>query len=174
MTPPSKVIPTVMENRLAGQNRYIRHVLVVGDGRGFLAALVFPNFFLIEQELGPDRERAEAVVRDSFRQTIEAMNRENPVKYEHVQAFAVVGKELTVEDGELTPSMKVRVENVLRGSREYVEAIYEPLRDCDCRFLRKITRLASDPRPCPAGEDLTLDRCPECGSRTLGDVTGRG
>jgi long-subunit acyl-CoA synthetase (AMP-forming) len=169
-----KVIPTVMENRLAGQNKYIRHVLVVGDGRGFLAALVFPNFFLIEQEFGPDREKAERVVRESFRTTVEALNRENPVKYEHIQAFAVVDKLLTVEDGELTPSMKVRVENVLRGSREYVEAIYEPLKDCDCRFLRKVLRLAPDPRPCPAGEDLTLDRCHECDSRSMEDGTGRG
>jgi long-subunit acyl-CoA synthetase (AMP-forming) len=168
-----KVIPTVMENRLAGRNRYIRHVLVVGDGRGFLAALVFPNFFLIEQEFGPDREKAAQTVRESFRETIEAINRENPVKYEHIQAFAVVGKELTVEDGELTPSMKVRVENVLRGSRDYIEAIYEPLKDCDCRFLRKVLRLAPDPRPCPAGEDLTLDRCHECGLRSQEDVTGR-
>jgi long-subunit acyl-CoA synthetase (AMP-forming) len=53
-----KIIPTVLENRLAGQNKYIRHVVVVGDGRGFLAALVFPNFFLIEQEFGSDRETA--------------------------------------------------------------------------------------------------------------------
>ena len=169
-----KIIPTMTENRLAGQNKYIRHVLVVGDGRGFLAALIFPNFFLIEEELGPERGAAETIVRESFRQTIEALNRENPVKYEHIQAFAVVGKELTVEDGELTPSMKVRVENVLRGSREYLEAIYEPLKDCDCRFLRKVLRLAPDPRPCPAGEDLTLDRCHECGSRSMEDVTGRG
>jgi long-subunit acyl-CoA synthetase (AMP-forming) len=168
-----KVIPTVMENRLAGQNKYIRHVLVVGDGRGFLAALVFPNFFLIEQEFGPDREKAASTVRESFRQTIEAMNRENPVKYEHIQAFAVVGKQLTVEDGELTPSMKVRVENVLRGSREYIDAIYEPLKDCDCRFLRKVLRMAPDPRSCPAGEDLTLDRCHECNLRSQEDVTGR-
>jgi len=169
-----KIIPSVMETRLAGANQYIRHVLIVGDGRGFLAALIFPNVFLIEQEFGPDRAAADAVVRASFRHTIEALNRENPVKYEHIQAFAVVGKELTVEDGELTPSMKVRVENVLRGSREYVEAIYEPLKDCDCRFLRKVLRLAPDPRPCPAGEDLTLDRCHECGMRSMEDATGRG
>ena len=168
-----KIIPSVMETRLAGANKYIRHVLIVGDGRGFLAALIFPNFFLIEEEFGPDRAAAETVVRESFRRSIEELNRENPVKYEHIQAFAVVGKELTVEDGELTPSMKVRVENVLRGSREYVEAIYEPLKDCDCRFLRKVLRLAPDPRPCPAGEDLTLDRCHECGSRSREDVSGR-
>jgi long-chain acyl-CoA synthetase len=169
-----KIIPTIVENRLAGQNKYIRHVLVVGDGRGFLAALIFPNFFLIEEEFGPDRGAAETIVRESFRQTIEDLNRENPVKYEHIQAFAVVDKGLSVEDGELTPSMKVRVENVLRGSREYIEAIYEPLKDCDCRFLRKVLRLAPDARPCPAGEDLTLDRCHECGSHSMEDVTGRG
>jgi len=38
---------------------------------------------------------------------------------------------------------------------------------------RKVLRLAPDPRPCPAGEDLTLDRCHECGSRSREDVSGR-
>jgi long-subunit acyl-CoA synthetase (AMP-forming) len=157
-----KIIPTVMENKLAGANKYIRHALIVGDGRGFLAVLIYPNFVLVEKEFGSDRETAERVLRESYRQSIQALNEENPVKYEHIQACAVVDKELTVEAGELTPSMKVRVQSVLGSASDQVEAIYDPLRDCDCGFLRKVLRLVPDGRPCPKGEDLTLDHCSEC------------
>jgi hypothetical protein len=91
------------------------------------------------------------------------------VEHERLQAFAVVGKELSIEDHELTPSMKVRVRNVLRNAEEHVEAIYEPSEDCDCRFLRKVMRMAPDSRRCFLGKDRTLDQCHECGSFVFGD-----
>ncbi|MGE5362027.1 MAG: AMP-dependent synthetase/ligase [Bacteroidales bacterium] len=157
-----KIVPTEIENDLAGRNKYIRHVVVAGDGRSFLAALIYPNFFLIQEEFGADRDRAEQVVKESLRQTILEFNETHAVKYERLQAFAVVSKELSIEDHELTPSMKVRIRNVLRNTEEYVEAIYEPSGDCDCRFLRKVMRMVPDTRRCFADRDVTLDRCHEC------------
>jgi hypothetical protein len=159
-----KVVPTLIENDLADRNRYIRHVLVIGQGQRFLAALIFPNFALIEEEFRSDRAAAERVVKASYRETILEMNRSMPVKYEQIQAFAVVGRELSVEGQELTPSMKVRVQNVLEGSGAFVDAIYDPLSDCDCRFLSRVMRLAPDGRPCLYGEARTLDLCHECRS----------
>ncbi len=166
-----KVVPTGIENRLAGMNSYIRHVIVTGGGRDFLAALIFPDFFRIGEEFGDDRARAERVVRDSLRATILAFNREHPVKYERIQAFAVISKELSIDEQELTPSLKVRVRNVLEDAGSYLDAVYEPSGDCDCRFLRKVMRLAPDDRRCFAGADRTLDRCHECGSFIFGDDT---
>ena len=164
-----EVVPTEIENGLAGRNKYIRHVIVAGDGRSFLAALIFPNLFLIEEEFGEDRERAEIVVKESLRRTVLEFNAEHAVEHERLQAFAVVGKELSIEDHELTPSMKVRVRNVLRNAEEHLEAIYEPGEDCDCRFLRKVMRMAPDSRRCFLGKDRTLDQCHECGSFVFGD-----
>jgi len=164
-----KVVPTELENRLAGMSPYIRHVIVTGEGREFLSALIFPDFFRIEEEFGADREVADREVKRALRETVMAFNASHPVKYERIQAFAVVSKELSVEDQELTPSLKVRFRNVLRSSEEYVEAVYEPAADCDCRFLRKVMRLGPDDRPCFTGRDRTLDRCHECGNFVFGD-----
>jgi long-subunit acyl-CoA synthetase (AMP-forming) len=158
-----KIVPTVLENRLAGFSEYIQHVLIVGDGRSFLAALVFPDLFRIREEFGDDRDRASEVVKAALVETVRRFNEANPVKYERLQAFAVIDRELTLEDHELTPSLKVRVRNVLKNSEQFLEAIYDPLHDCDCRFLRKILRLQPDDRPCPRGKSATLDRCHECG-----------
>jgi hypothetical protein len=110
-------------------------------------------------------------VKDSLRETIIAFNREHPVKYERIQAFAIVSRELTIERRELTPSLKIRVQNVLENSLDYIEAVYEPSAECDCRFLRKVLRIAPDERLCFAGYDRTLDRCHECGSLVFGEMT---
>ena len=166
-----KIVPTGIENRLAGMNPYIRHVVVTGAGRSFLAALVFPDFFRIAQEFGDDQTTADRMVKESLRETILAFNSEHPVKYERIQAFTVISKELTIEDHELTPSLKVRVRNVLENAEAYLEAVYQPSADCDCRFLRKVLRLAPDDRLCFAGRDRTLDRCHECGSLVFGEMT---
>ncbi|MEZ4655453.1 MAG: AMP-binding protein [Candidatus Eisenbacteria bacterium] len=160
-----KVIPTTIENELAGRNKYIRHVLVVGQAQQFLAALIFPNRALIEEEFGADREAADRVVTASYRSTVDQLNREMQVKYERVLAFAVVDRELSVENQELTPSLKIRVQNVLDSTRSFFEAIYDPLRDCDCEFLSRVTRLVPDRRTCPLGSGRTLDHCSQCRSR---------
>ncbi len=165
-----KVVPTEIENRLAGMNNYIRHVIVAGQGERFLAALIFPDYFRIAEQFGDDREAAERVVKESLRTTLLAFNSDHPVRYERIQAFAVISKELTIENEELTPSMKVRVRNVLSNAEEYLEAVYAPSADCDCRFLRKVMRLRPDDRACFAGIERSLDQCHSCGSFVFGDA----
>ena len=165
-----KVVPTEIENRLVAMNSYIRHVIVAGAGRGFLAALIFPDYLRIAEQFGADRATAESVVKASLRDTVLAFNAEHRVKYERIQAFAVISKELSLDDEELTPSMKVRVRNVLANAEEYIEAVYEPSEDCDCRFLRKVMRLSPDDRRCRAGLDRTLDQCHACGSFVFADA----
>ncbi|MBL8988569.1 MAG: AMP-binding protein [Gemmatimonadetes bacterium] len=165
-----KVVPTTLEQQLAGRNPYIRHIIVAGEGRDTLSALIFPDFFRIEQEFGADREHAERTVKASLRETLLEFNREHPIKYERIQAFAVVSRELSVENQELTPSLKLRFRNVLESSRDYLEAIYQPTVDCDCRFLRKVMRLAPDDRRCFMGLDRTLDRCHDCAGFVFDDA----
>ena len=168
-----KVVPTQIEDRLAGMNKYIRHVIVAGAGRGFLSAIVFPDFFRIAEEFGDDHAAAGAAVKASLRETVLEFNRTHPVKYERIQAVTVVSKELSIEDQELTPSLKLRVHNVLLRSQEYLEAVYEPTPRCSCRVLRKVLRIGEDSRPCVGGLDRTLDRCHECGSFIFDDVDDR-
>jgi hypothetical protein len=151
-------------------NSFIRHVIVAGQGRSFLAALIFPDYFRIAEQFGTDRVTADRVVKESLRDTLLTFNREHRVKYERIQAFAVISKELSLEDEELTPSMKVRVRNVLENAEEYLEAVYAPSTDCDCRFLRKVMRLSPDDRRCFAGIDRSLDQCHACGSFVFGDT----
>jgi hypothetical protein len=145
-------------------------VIVTGDGRDCVAALVFPDFFAIAEEFGPDRAAAERTVKASLRDTMITFNHTHSVKYEHITAFAVISKELSIEDGELTPSLKLRVRNVLSRTSSYIEALYEPTAGSDCRFLRKVMRLSDDDRRCFAGKDRTLAQCHECAAFIFDDA----
>lgn len=167
-----KVIPTAIEQRLTGMNSYILHVIVVGSGRDQPAAVVFPDLFRITEEFGDDRVAADHVVKESIRETLLEFNRTHPVKYERIQAVAMISRELTIEHDELTPSLKVRVGNVLEDAREYVEAMYSPSPECDCRILRKIMRVVPDDRRCFAGLDRTIDSCHACGSFVFDEIEG--
>jgi long-chain acyl-CoA synthetase len=164
-----KVVPTEIENRLAGMNPFIRHIIVAGEGQRFLTAFIFPDYFRIAEMFGDDRARAAQVVKDSFQASIRAFNAAHPVRYERIKAFSVISKELTIEAEELTPSLKVRVRNVLDRARHYLEAVYEPSANCDCLMLRQVVRLDGDERQCFAGKGWTLDRCHECGSFIFDD-----
>jgi hypothetical protein len=151
-------------------NHFIRHIIVTGEGRGFLAALIFPDYLRITEQFGEDKATADRVVTESLRDTLLEFNREHTVKYERIQAVAVISRELSLESEELTPSMKVRVRNVLENSGQYLDAVYSPSEDCDCRFLRRVMRLAPDERRCLAGLDRTLDQCHMCGNFVFGDL----
>lgn len=169
-----KVIPTEIENRLVAMNSFIRHVIVAGQGRRFLSAIIFPDYFRIAEQFGADRDTADRVVKESLRDTLLAFNREQRVKYERIQAFALISRELTLERQELTPSMKVRVRNVLENAEEYLEALYEPRDVSGCRYLRKVMRLSPDDRRCFAGLDRTLDQCHACGGFVFDDASASG
>jgi long-chain acyl-CoA synthetase len=164
-----KVVPTEIENRLAGMNKYIRHVIIAGSGRDFLCALIYPDYFRIREEFGHDRERADRIVKESLRDTISEFNRTHEVKFERIHAVALVSKELTIEEQELTPSLKVRVRDVLARAEDYLTAVYEPSAECECRYLRRVLRVEGDDRPCFGGKPQTLDRCHECGNFIFGD-----
>lgn len=163
-----KVIPTAIENQLAADNPYIRHVIVAGAGQPSLIAVVFPDYFRIDEEFGADRERAEREVSASLRETVLAFNQDHPVRYERIRALVVIGRELTVERGELTPSLKVRVHQVLADAGPFLEAAWDPSAACECRYLRQVMRLLPDDRPCVAGLDRTLDQCHCCGDFIFG------
>jgi long-chain acyl-CoA synthetase len=45
-------------------------------------------------------------------------------QYEKIKAVALVGRELTVENGELTPTLKVRRRNVVEKYKDLIDRMY--------------------------------------------------
>ena len=105
---------------------YILHVVVYGDGKRYLTAGVWINDEAVQahlagQQIGPDG-RAEAVQR-LVQRSVDQVNKEL-ASYETIKKFAVIEAPLTVADGLLTATLKVRRKKVYERFRAEFEGLY--------------------------------------------------
>jgi len=108
------VAPQLLENRFK-QSRFIEQIMVIGEGEKMPAALIQPNFeFLYEwaQEngitLGENSDIiANHKVLEQFQHEVNLSN-ENFAKWEKVKQFRLTPDVWNIDDGHLTPTMKLR------------------------------------------------------------------
>jgi long-chain acyl-CoA synthetase len=87
-------------------------VLVIGDRRPYIAALITV-----------DPEQANGDVTDDVQQAIDAVN-EGRSRYEQIKRFRILPREFTLEDDEVTPTLKLRRKMILEHFAADVEALY--------------------------------------------------
>jgi long-chain acyl-CoA synthetase len=124
------VAPAVLEDRMRA-HRLVSQSMVVGDGRPFIGALIaldtdeLPRW---AEQHGKPSDRPQDLADDEELHSAlqEAVDEANKAvsRAEQVREFRVVPDDLTVEDGELTPTMKVKREVVADKYRELIEDIY--------------------------------------------------
>ncbi len=113
--------PQSLENALKS-SKLISQALVVGDRRPYVVALIS----LDEDEvdgLSPD-DAQEAVQR-----IVDDVNR-NRSRYEQIKRFAIVPRDFSAEEGEVTPTMKLKRRIVEQHFADEIEKLYaakEPL-----------------------------------------------
>jgi len=124
------VSPQNIENRLK-TGAGISQVVVVGDKRKFLSALVTLDPEALEEVFDrndwkmpsasalPDDER----VHDLLQGYVDAVNRDL-ASYETVKKFKILPEDFTVESGELTPSLKVKRRVIQRRYEEMIDGFY--------------------------------------------------
>jgi long-chain acyl-CoA synthetase len=125
------VAPQQLEGSLKAQCPYISQVVVHGNNRNFCTALVTLDpesipAWQAEHGLGgtPYAELGKApAVREMLQAAIDRMNAELP-SYATIKRFAVLPKDLTVEGGELTPSLKVKRKVVEREFADMLDGFY--------------------------------------------------
>jgi long-chain acyl-CoA synthetase len=123
------VAPAVLEDRLRA-HPLVDQCIVVGDGQPFIAALVtidresFPAWAEAHGKSGaltdllddPDlRAEIEAAIEEANKAVSKA---------ESIRKFTILAEEWTEEGGQLTPSLKLKRNVVLREFREDVSALY--------------------------------------------------
>jgi len=108
------VAPQMLENSFK-QSRFIEQVMVVGEGEKMPAALIQPNFeFLFDWAerhkitLGENSDIVlNSMVLQKFQDEVNVAN-EKFAKWEKVKQFRLTPDVWTVDDGHLTPTMKLR------------------------------------------------------------------
>ena len=124
-----KVPPSDMENAIA-LDELVDQVMVIGEGKPFLSALVVPNpeaFARIAQGLQLDPAN-EAVCCDEnvvsiFMQHVEQRTQSFP-GYAQVRSVAVVNEPWTPDNGLATPTLKLRRNRILERYQELTEKLY--------------------------------------------------
>ncbi|MGW4749125.1 AMP-dependent synthetase/ligase [Streptomyces sp. NPDC004290] len=130
------VAPTEIESRFKAVCPFVSNILVIGDGRNYCTALIALDEAAImpwaaSHGLG-DRGYAEVVSSPEVRALIDGFVRRvngDLQRWQTIKKFALLPRDLDIEHGELTPSLKVKRPVVERAYAEAVEAMYEGARE---------------------------------------------
>lgn len=124
------VAPQPVEDAIK-QSPYIAEAILVGDGRKFISALIVldrENVRGWALENGVEMEPYERFVRDE--RLVEFISKEIERRterfsnFERVKKFRILPRDLTMEENELTPSLKVRRRVVLEHFADVVDEMY--------------------------------------------------
>ncbi len=125
-----KVNPTALENSLLGHCQLIKHALVVGRGMNNVCALLFPNEEGIIKN--SNRDIAYCSKPQDIRQLSSCLNHciyelNNVLiqKYEKITNFILIDRELELDKGELTPSMKMKPNTVFENYKHYLTPLVD-------------------------------------------------
>jgi long-chain acyl-CoA synthetase len=125
-----KVAPLPIENKLT-ESSWLSNAMVIGNNQKAVSVLVFPNFeqlnlFAKTKSLaGLSKEDLckNPQVREVFSELIEDVN-QNLSSYEQIKKFEIIPANLSIETGELTPTLKIKRRVIEQKFAEYIEKIY--------------------------------------------------
>jgi long-chain acyl-CoA synthetase len=125
------VAPSVLEASLRGSCPYLSQVVVFGADHNFVTALITLDADAITRwadqhgMAGQSYQQiaGSAAARALVQAAVDDLN-QRLNRWETIKRFIILDRDLTVADGELTPSMKVRRSVVTERNRERLEALY--------------------------------------------------
>jgi len=125
------VAPQVVEQCIK-RSRFVNQVVLVGNARKFPAALIVPNWTELRAYADykginartPEEMCRDPRIHDLLQRQVETQCAELS-RYERVKRIALLPCELTIEGGELTPTLKIKRRVVYEKYRDVIEGIYE-------------------------------------------------
>ncbi|MFN2454693.1 MAG: long-chain fatty acid--CoA ligase [Pyrinomonadaceae bacterium] len=125
------IAPQFIEQLIKG-SRFVNQVVLVGNGRKFPAALIVPDWEQVKSYAQLKNIDARALseliihprIINLFERQIESLSA-NLAQYERVKRIALLEHELTIEGGELTPTLKVKRRVVDEKYRAVIDKLYD-------------------------------------------------
>jgi len=128
-----KVVPTEVENLIAKDCAYLAHAYLHGSGKNHPVLLVFPNKSLFSQKpdasLLSDNCKCPEGMDDYFDCLSDCLlkwNETNETKFSRYKKAMLIDYELSIENNELTPSMKLAPNVVGKVFKAEIESLYNP------------------------------------------------
>lgn len=127
------IIPQMMENKFK-ESRFIEQIIVVGEGHKFPAALIVPSFSFVRDWAKRKKMNLDGVsneelckneaVNARIQRDIETFNAEFG-NWEKIKKFRLLPAELTIENNELTPTLKLKRKIIHTKYASQIEDIYK-------------------------------------------------
>jgi long-chain acyl-CoA synthetase len=125
------IAPQPIEQRIKA-SRFVNQVVLIGNQRKFPAALIVPDWEQLRSyaELKGIEARTPAEmirhprILDLFQRQVDA-HTPDLAQYERVKRIALLEHELTIDSGELTPTLKVKRRVVDEKYRDIIDRLYE-------------------------------------------------
>ena len=109
------ITPTNIEEKI-GKSDKVEQAVVIGDDRKYLVALIDTG----DGDVDPDDES----LRKEIQSAVDDANKDL-AKIEQVKKFAILPRSLSQEEGELTPTMKLKREKIEENFEEQIESLYD-------------------------------------------------
>ena len=124
------IAPQAIESRL-GEDKYIEQVAVIGDQRKYVTAIIIPAFEALKEyarKKGISFNSIEDLVQNSeirkfIAERIERMQK-GFAGFEKIKRFTLLPREFTIENGELTNTLKIRRPAINSIYADEIEAMY--------------------------------------------------
>jgi len=108
------------------------HIVVHGEGRKFVSALITLDPEMITEWAGEhglagksvEELAKEPAVYDLIKEHVDSLNSQLE-RWETIKKFVILPNDLTIENGEMTPSMKVRRKVVEKKYMAELDALYQ-------------------------------------------------
>ncbi len=125
------VAPQPIENALRA-DKYIEQAVVIGDHQNFIAAIILPHFpalklWATHKHLKFADEEALVVLPEVQAKMMRQVAHINTklAKFERVRKIILIAREMTPENGLLTPSLKIKRRMVDAFYQDRIEALYQ-------------------------------------------------
>ncbi len=121
------ISPINLETELA-QIPLVEHAVVYGDLRHFLIALLTLNIAELERFAAANQIAINAVKTDprlleSLQRSIDEVNSQH-ARVENIRKFILLAQPLSIDNGELTPTLKVRRQMVIARNKVLIDQLY--------------------------------------------------
>ena len=125
------VAPSIIETMFKGICPYVSQFVVIGDGRNYASALITLDPDAVTQWAAANgmagKEYAEVVTSDAAQAMVQGYVDElnNGLnRWETIKRFAILDRDLSVDEGELTPSLKLRRKIVVERYGSEIDLLY--------------------------------------------------
>ncbi len=124
------VAPQPIQNAF-NTDPYVEQVYVVGDAKKYIAALLVPNFDIVEK-WAEDKgiafsDRTELItlepIKKLYDKRVEKINA-TLSKVETIKRFAILPREFSEEGGELTPTLKMKRKVIEKKYKDTIDSLY--------------------------------------------------